>query len=263
VPTPIPLTLAGSDPTGGAGLEADLKTFLLFGYSGAAVATALTTQDTSGVTAVAAEPAERFVERTRLILGDLPIAGLKVGLLPSVEIIEAIGEIMRGFDGPCVVDPVLAPTAGAPFLDEDGRMALIEHVLPHTTVLTPNIPEAELLLGLDDAAVVSDPHETARRLLDLGPDSIVLKGGHATSSDGGKVTDYLAVSGSVHEMEAPRLPGPPVHGTGCALSSAILCTVLDGVRIADAVVKAKEWLHDQIATATSEGRGARRLPFRR
>ncbi|MFG0316763.1 MAG: hydroxymethylpyrimidine/phosphomethylpyrimidine kinase [Planctomycetota bacterium JB042] len=255
----LPLTLAGSDPTGGAGIEADLKTFLAHGRSGAAVATALTTQDSRRVLAVAAEPEERFRARVEALLADLPIAGLKVGLLPDAALVRAAADAAGRIDGPVVVDPVLAPTEGAPFLDEAGRRALVEHLLPRTDLLTPNLPEAAILLGCDEADVRADPRGAAERLRALGPGAVLLKGGHGV---GARVTDGLA-GATPRTGAGPRVAGGArVHGTGCALAAAILCRRLDGLPLDDAIERARTWLSEQIAGARAASpSGARLLPF--
>lgn len=253
-----PLTLAGSDPTGGAGLEADLKTFLAHGRSAAAVATALTTQDTRGVMAVDPEPEARFRRRVDALLADVPIRGLKVGLLPNAALVRAVADYAAKIEGPVVVDPVLAPTVGAPFLDDAGRAALVEALLPLTDLLTPNIPEAARLLACDEAEVRANPAAAAARLRELGPRAVLLKGGHG---DGDVVVDTL-VSDGTRTFTGPRLAsGRSIHGTGCALSTAIVCGMLDGLSVDDAVEKARAWLRDQISRARPIGRGADVLPF--
>lgn len=259
IPTPLPLTLAGSDPTGGAGLEADLKVFLRHGLSGTAVATALTTQDTRGVVAVQPVPANAVRRRLELLLADLPIGGIKTGLLPGAAVIRAIAAVLREARVPhLIVDPVLAPTQGRSFLDAGGQRALIAQLLPLCDLLLPNLAEAARLLGVSPAFVRRHPEQVTARLRALGPRAVLLKGGHAT---GDQAIDLLDDAGTLTPLAAARLDVTSVHGTGCALSAACLARRIQGLTPLRAVRRAKGYVHRAIAASTAPGRGQRLLRF--
>lgn len=255
----IPLTIAGSDPTGGAGLEADLKVFAAFGLSGAAVATALTEQDTQAVHAVHAIDAKLVGRRLARLLADVRVAGAKTGLLASAEQVKVVARLVREHAIEVLaVDPVLAPTRGKAFLDERGRRALWRELLPLATVFTPNLDEAAALLGSTHAAIAKHPERACRALLESGAKAVVLKGGHAKGKD---AVDLYADARRFALLTLPRVRTSPggVHGTGCALSAALLALLIGGADPADAAMVAKRWVRTAIEHAEPIGSGRARL----
>lgn len=259
----IPLTVAGSDPSGGAGIEGDLKTFLSHGLSGAAVITALTDQDSSGVHGVTPVPEGDVQRRLERILNDLPITALKTGLLPSSKMAVAISDCLSGRRLKVVVDPVIAPTRGSDFLDRSGIDTLRSHLLPLATLVTPNLPELATLVGASTNDVMRAPEGHARKLLETGVDAVLLKGGHI----GGPRSDDLFVD-ATHTLwiTGERVEDRrDVHGTGCALSAAIVCGWVHGAPTLNAVEAAKTWLAHAIRHASHPNEatrgGARRLRF--
>lgn len=262
--TPIPLTIAGSDPTGGAGVEADLKTFLCHGLSGAAVITALTGQGPRGVHEVAPVGAKAVRRRIESVLDDLPIRGAKTGLLPSAAVVREVRRGLADRGLTVVVDPVIAPSRGAAFLDKAGVRALRDGLLPIATVVTPNLAELAALLGVRVDAVMRDPEGHARRLLDTGAAAVLLKGGHM---DGPRSDDVLVSADRTVWLRGTRITDREhVHGTGCALSAAVLSGILIGMPVADAARAAKAWLRSAIRRAyqpDGSGDGSRRLWFPR
>jgi len=257
-----PLTIAGSDPTGGAGLEADLKVFLAHGLSGAALSTALTIQDTHGVRATGALSPSAFRRRLDVLLDDVEIAGAKTGLLPSAAMIRALCSALEAAPGcrPLVVDPVLAPTRGAPFLDRHGRRLLLDRLLPLARVVTPNLAELALLLGQSPAQVKRAPERATELLLATGVQAVLLTGGHAR---GPQARDLLNDAGRITEFTLPRISGTAAraHGTGCALSAALLSRLLLSDSLEQAVRSAKRYVHGAIRGAVAIGRGRPQLRF--
>ncbi|MBI4878126.1 MAG: hydroxymethylpyrimidine/phosphomethylpyrimidine kinase [Planctomycetes bacterium] len=258
---PTPLSIAGSDPTGGAGLEADLKVFLAHGLSGAALATALTVQDTRGVARVAAVALPLFRRRMEFLLSDLRVAGAKTGLLPNRSIVRAAAELIAS--GPrrfLVVDPVLAPSRGAAFLDRAGRRELLQRLFPLADVVTPNLLEAAALLGQKPATIRRHPERATAALRSAGARAVLLKGGHGA---GRLALDLLDDGTSLREFSLPRIRGRAgsVHGTGCALAAALLANVLLGRDLARAVERGKRFVHDAMRGARAIGAGRRQLDF--
>lgn len=257
---PIPLTIAGSDPTAGAGIELDLLVFAQFALHGVAVATALTEQSTRRVVAANPVAPALLEKRLRTLLDDVPVAGVKLGLLPSARHVEVVAKVLRKYAPKHVVlDPVLAPTVGKPFLDRRGRQMLIEELLPIVTVLTPNLREAAELLGWSTPEQVDRDLELALAALQsLGPNAVLLKGGHRAAKT---ATDVLASGDTLEAFSLDRLTGArrDVHGTGCALSSAILAGLLNGNDLPDAVSLSKRFVHRAIANSVAIGRGRPRL----
>src|SRR5262245_543488 len=213
------LTIAGSDPSGGAGIQADLKTFAAFGAYGASAITAVTVQNTLGVDAVSPLAADLVGAQIEAVAGDLEIHATKTGMLATSAIVEAVTAAIDELELPLVVvDPVLVATSGARLLDEDGVRALRSELLPRARVVTPNVPEAEGLSGtiirsLDDA------REAARRIRDLGARAVVITGGHGPSLSGA-VVDLLLDDGEFHEFRTARVDAR-AHGTGCTFASAV------------------------------------------
>lgn len=233
----VALSVAGSDPSGGAGIQADLKTFHALGVYGTAAMTALTSQNTTGVRGVHPVPADFAVSQVEAVLDDLPVDAVKTGMLGEAEVVEALAGLFRRRRtqlGTLVVDPVMVATSGDPLLAEEAEAALRELLVPLADVITPNLPEAARLLGGDsgEAPAADDlagMREQALALLELGPRMALLKGGHLDddAAPEGRAVDVLAVRGEsaaparTVELSAPRVPTRNTHGTGCTLSSAI------------------------------------------
>ncbi len=235
--TPICLTIAGSDSGGGAGIQADLRTFNWFQTYGASVITAVTAQNPGAVTAIHPVPVADVVAQCRAVLQAYPVAAVKTGMLFSAEIIAALAEELAGSTAPVVLDPVMVATSGSRLLQEDGIDTLTQELLPLATVITPNLPEAEILL---ETSITSRKAmlDSVRELGDQF-DAVLLKGGHLAETPG---TDYLAVDGGVFELSAEPVEVMCSHGTGCTLSSAIAANLALGHTVLDAVVAAKSFV---------------------
>ena len=234
---PNVLSIAGSDPSGGAGIQADLKTFSALGCYGMAALTALTAQNTQGVTGVHDVPAEFVRAQIDAIFEDVDVAAVKIGMLSQPEIIHEIADVLETYKPPfLVVDPVMVATSGDPLISSEAIDALKERLIPLATIITPNIPEAQKL----SRKAVLDMETSAVGLLDLGCKSVLLKGGHLKEA---VARDVLAMQGSgVQEFSAPRVDTPNTHGTGCTLSSAIAAYLAKGEDIPSACEKAKAYL---------------------
>jgi hydroxymethylpyrimidine/phosphomethylpyrimidine kinase len=247
---PIALTVAGSDPSGGAGIQADLKTFHQHGVYGTAVISLLTVQNTLGVKRVEGVRPAVVAEQLRAVLEDVPPAAAKVGALGSAEVVATVAEGLRGHLFPLVVDPVMISKHGAPLLDDDARGVLVQRLLPITTLLTPNAHEAAALCGAD-VTTVPQAREAARRIAAMGPAAVLVKGGHLE----GPAVDVLWADGHIEEIPAERVPTPHTHGTGCTYSAAITAWLARGLPLREAVVRAKAWLTETLRTAPGIGQG--------
>lgn len=243
---PIALTIAGSDSGGGAGIQADLKTFSAMGVYGATVVTALTAQNTVGVQAVHAVPAAFVTAQLDSVFGDLDVRAVKIGMLPSPEIIEAVARALERAGRPMVLDPVMVATTGARLISDQAMDALRNRLLPVADLVTPNLPEAAALLGEAPATDEDVAAAQGRRLLALGPPAVLVKGGHGT---GPESTDLLVTAAGVTRFAAPRLPTRNTHGTGCTLSAAIAAGLAHGRPLAAAVADAKAYLTAALAAA--------------
>ncbi len=251
------LTIAGSDACGGAGIQADLKTFAAFGVHGCSAVTAVTAQNTLGVTAIGQLPGDLVAAQIRACLDDLPVTAMKTGMLATAALIESIDAALPRDDMPMlVVDPVMVATSGDRLLDESATQALVDRLLPRATLVTPNRPEAAVLTGADADAPVE---ELAERMLDLGLQAVLIKDGHGSETI---CRDLLAAAdGRRRSFERKRRPGR-YHGTGCALSSAICALLARGETLESSVTMAGDWLADQIAHARLPTKGELALlPF--
>jgi hydroxymethylpyrimidine/phosphomethylpyrimidine kinase len=245
------LTIAGSDSGGGAGIQADLKTFAAHGVYGTSAITAVTAQNTIGVLAVAALSPGMVVAQIDAVLDDIGADAIKIGMLANRAIVRAVAATLaRRVGPPVVLDTVMVAKSGDPLLDDEAIESLISDLLPLARVITPNAPEAERLTGLRIASV-ADLRAAAERLLELGARAAVVKGGHL----GGPATDILAEGSGVVELASPRVPGRHTHGTGCTFSSAIAARLALGDALGDAVRTAKEYVTAAIAAAPGIGRG--------
>lgn len=239
-------TIAGSDPTGGAGLQGDLKTFAAHGVRGTAVVSAITVQGARGVSRVLPIPPEVLAEQLAVVLAEVRPSAVKTGMLWDAAAIRVVAGLLQGASGIAkVVDPVLAASAGGALLQSDALPALRSVMLPVADVLTPNLPEAARLLGLERVAD-AEAEEAARALLDLGPRAVVLKGGHGS---GTQAVDVLATRSGIERFALPRLTGINPHGTGCALAAAIAARLARGDGLSEAVRGAKGYVHRAIAAS--------------
>ena len=248
--TPNILIIAGSDSSAGAGLQADIKTAAALDAYAATAITAVTCQNTHGVFGCHAVPADEVAQQVRLVLEDMNIRVIKTGMLVNADIINAIADIIP--DLPLVVDPVMLSKNGSVLLAEDAISALREKLFPRIHVLTPNIPEAETLLG----RAITDEYDQIQAAQDLraqGPKSVLVKGGHGENGD--QAIDILATPDGIIRLTAPRLPGPPVHGTGCTLATAIATGLAHDLSLLDTIIRARKYLQAAIANAEMRGHG--------
>ncbi|MDP9096999.1 MAG: bifunctional hydroxymethylpyrimidine kinase/phosphomethylpyrimidine kinase [Pseudomonadota bacterium] len=242
------LVIAGSDSGGGAGLQADIKAVMAMGGYSATAVTAITAQNTLGVQAILPVPAELVRLQIAAVLDDLGADAIKIGMLGRADIVAAVAdELETRPRRPLVLDPVMVAKGGAALLDDDAVLSL-RRLLPLATVLTPNLPEAEALLG----CTIADPADAARALLRSGPAAVLLKGGHGT---GPLVRDVLAHAGGVEEFTSERLETRHTHGTGCTLASAIAAGLAQDRPLVDAVRRALHYVHAAIRTAPGFGGG--------
>jgi hydroxymethylpyrimidine/phosphomethylpyrimidine kinase len=252
------LTIAGSDSGGGAGIQADLKTFAAFGVYGTSAITAVTAQNTTGVTAWEPVSTELVIAQIEAIAADLPPAAVKTGMLATAAIVEAVAATIAELDLPnLVVDPVMIAKHGGRLLEDDAIAAIVAELLPRAEVVTPNIPEAEVLVGTS-IRTVSEMHEAARLIRKLGPRVVVLKGGHLPRSSGSDPDFCVDVFSSAHagfELRGPRLDTPHTHGTGCTFAAAIAAALALGQRIDLAVSGARDYVEGAIRNAPALGRG--------
>jgi len=251
-PTGTVLTIAGSDSGGGAGIQADLKTITLLGSYGASVITALTAQNTLGVSGIHPVPAEFVAEQLDAVLADIPVDVIKTGMLFSPEIIKTVAERLLFFrQRILIVDPVMIAKGGADLIGREALAAMREHLLPITYLLTPNIPEAEALAGIR-IVTIEEMQESAQTLHRMGARNILVKGGH---SCGEESVDLLYDGRSFTRFASQRIDSMNTHGTGCTLSSAIATFLAQGVPLPEAVQKAKKFIFDAIRLAESLGSG--------
>lgn len=241
------LSIAGSDPSGGAGIQADLKTFAARGTYGMAALTALTAQNTQGVTAVQALPPEFVAAQIRAVFDDIRVDAVKIGMIANAGIAGAVAAALAPRRGiPIVLDPVMIAKGGAPLLAAEAVAALTGHLLPLATLLIPNLPEAAALLGLPEATDRATMADQASRLRALGPEYVLVKGGHLASDES---PDVLAGPEGLTWFEAMRTVTKNTHGTGCTLSSALAAELAKGAPPAAAVAAAKAYLAGAVATS--------------
>lgn len=247
----VALTIAGSDPSGGAGIQADLKTFQRFGVYGAAVVTLITVQNTQAVLRVETLAPDLVAEQIRAVLCDIAPAAAKTGALGTAGVIEAVAEMAASFTFPLVVDPVMISKHGVRLISVDAEQILKKRLLPHALLLTPNIPEAEALTGMT-IRCEEDMSRAAGCLLDLGSKAVLIKGGHL---DGDPV-DVLCWNGPPRSFSGMRVRSPHTHGTGCTLSAAITAGLAHGKNLPDAISEAKQFVQRAIEQAPGLGHGA-------
>ena len=254
---PVAMTIAGSDSGGGAGIQADLKTFAALGVFGTSAITALTAQNTATVAGVHTAPPEFVAAQITTVLDDLPVAAVKTGMLATAPILRAVASLAAEGRLPnLVVDPVMVSSSGDRLLDLNAERAYMELLLPHALVVTPNLREAEVLLGRS-ITTLDEQRTAAEELAVLGPKVIVVKGGHAVSDTPGEAVDIVVADGQVTELRAPRVATGNNHGSGCSFSAAVAAGLAKGLSTLDAIRAAKDFVHRGIAGGAtwSLGRG--------
>ncbi|MBM3782944.1 MAG: bifunctional hydroxymethylpyrimidine kinase/phosphomethylpyrimidine kinase [Acidobacteria bacterium] len=246
--TPVALTIAGSDPSGGAGIQADLKTFHQHGVYGEAVVTLLTVQNTRAVTRVECLDPALIAAQIEAVLADIPPAAAKTGAMGNAGIIAAVAATVGTV--PLIVDPVMISKHGAPLIDADARGALRRVLLPKALLVTPNLHEAAALAEIE-VVTREQMLEAGLRLLDHGPFAVLVKGGHLE----GRAADLLVTRESVHWFESERIDTQNTHGTGCTYSAAITANLARGLALHDALAGAKAFISEAIRTNPGLGHG--------
>jgi len=245
--TAIAVTIAGSDSSGGAGIQADLKTFSALGVYGASVITALTAQNTRGVAAVHAVPPEFVAAQIDAVFSDLAVGAVKIGMLADARIVAAVAAgLKRHAQSAVVLDPVLAASSGERLLAPDALAALRAELMPRTLLLTPNLAEAAALLDEAEARDEDAALRQAQRLRGLGAKAVLMKGGHA---GGPSSTDILVTATDVLRLSVERIATRNTHGTGCTLAAAVAAGLAKGESLADAVRGAKAYVTGALAAA--------------
>jgi hydroxymethylpyrimidine/phosphomethylpyrimidine kinase len=255
--TAIALTIAGSDSGGGAGIQADLKTFSALGVYGASVITALTAQNTQGVTAIYDVPPDFITAQIDTVFTDFEVAAVKIGMLSRTDVIAAVAAgLARHRAKNIVLDPVMVATSGDRLLAPDAIAALRDVLVPCAELITPNLPEAAALLDAAVAVTEDDMLSQARQLMSVGARAVLIKGGHGS---GHEAADYLVDAAGVSRFAAKRIDTRNTHGTGCTLSSAIAAGLANGMTLRDAVAAAKQYVTAAIAAGANlhigHGRG--------
>lgn len=248
--TAVALTIAGSDASGGAGIQADIKTFQRFGVYAEAAITLVTVQNTKHLARIENLPAELVIQQIEAVVSDIPPAAAKTGALGSADVVRAVAAVAASFEFPLIVDPVMMSKQGSRLLSPEAEDVLRKELIPRAKLITPNVPEAEALTG----AYIqneSDMIAVARRLLDLGCEAVLLKGGHLN----GPPTDILCTRARILKLDGRRIETPHTHGTGCTYSAAITAGLALGKSLEEAVVSAKEFIQRAIETAPALGRG--------
>ncbi len=248
---PCALTIAGSDSSGGAGIQADLRTFAALQVYGTSAITAVTSQNTQEVRAVQALPPDFVASQIDAVLDDLPIRAAKTGMLANAPIIAAVARALRTTDIAVVVDPVMISKSGAALLADDAVAAMIELLLPRAALVTPNLPEASRLVGFDVVTPV-DQERAAKALVAMGAAAALVKGGHAA----GDPTDVLYDGRELHRFTSARVQTRHTHGTGCTYAAAIAAHLARGAGLVDAVARSRAYVVRAIETAPGLGRGA-------
>lgn len=253
---PVALTIAGSDPSGGAGIQADLKTFHQHGVYGTSVITLLTVQNTQTVESVQRLDPDFVIAQLDALLRDIAPHAAKTGALGDAALVEAIAQRACSFDFPLVVDPVMISKHGVKLLQDDAVEALSKHLLPKATLITPNIPEAEMLAKIEivDRASMK---EAARAMAGQGCPHVLVKGGHAFEGQeiSAQAVDLLWSDGQIYEFACERIATVHTHGTGCVFSAAITAWLAKGTPLRDAVSRSKKFISQAIRTRPGLGGG--------
>jgi len=257
--TAIAVTIAGSDSSGGAGIQADLKTFSALGVYGASVITALTAQNTKGVRAIEPVPAEFVRAQMDAVFSDLDVRAVKIGMVWRTDVIETVAAGLARWNQTAVVlDPVMAASSGDDLIAPQARDALKRILFPHALIITPNLAEAAALLDASVARTETEMREQGERLLAFGARAVLVKGGHG---GGAQSVDLLLQGTGCTRLAADRVAGRGAHGTGCTLSSAIAAGLAKGLGLVDAVRAAKDFVTAALAAADRMTVGAGRGPL--
>ena len=258
----VALTIAGSDSSGGAGIQADLKTFAALGVFGTSAVTAVTAQSTAGVIDALTLSADFVTAQIEAVAGDIEIHAVKTGMLSDAAVVEAVAAAIKALDLPLVVvDPVIASSSGARLLDADGVRMLCAELLPLAHVVTPNVPEAEALSGKRIGSD-ADLKEAARRIHDMGASAVIITGGHrspATDHRSLSVVDLLFDGHVFTDFLVPRIDMPNVHGTGCTFAAAVAAHLALGRSLAEAAELAQKYVAGAIGRSFAIGKGGRVL----
>jgi hydroxymethylpyrimidine/phosphomethylpyrimidine kinase len=255
VQTRVALTIAGSDPSGGAGLQADLKTFHRMGVYGEAVVTLITVQNTQGVTRVDVMAHDLVLEQIHAVCSDIPPHAAKIGALGNRAVVEAVATAAQSFTFPLVIDPVMLSKHGARLMDSEGQRAMVACLIPRAFLLTPNLEEATVLAGFPVIDVAS-MRKAAEKLASLGAKNvlnILIKGGHLNAGDA--VDVLFEPEHGFHEFSSLRIATQHTHGTGCTYSAAITAELAKGSALRDAIGNAKKFITEAIRTAPGLGSG--------
>jgi hydroxymethylpyrimidine/phosphomethylpyrimidine kinase len=252
VTTRVALSIAGSDPSGGAGLQADLKTFHRLGVYGEAVVTLITVQNTRGVTRVEVMAPDLVLEQIHAVCCDIPPHAAKIGALGNSAVVEAVAAAAQSFTFPLVIDPVMISKHGAPLIEEPAQRALAAHLIPRAFLLTPNLEEATVLAGFPVTDIAS-MRKAAEKLVSLGAKNVLVKGGHLDADD---ALDVLFEPGhGFREFSSPRITTRHTHGTGCTYSAAITAELAKGSALREAIAIGKKFISEAIRTAPGLGSG--------
>jgi hydroxymethylpyrimidine/phosphomethylpyrimidine kinase len=252
----VALTIAGSDPSGGAGIQADIRTFTAFGVYGAAVIAALTAQNTLGVAAIREIPPAFMEAQLRTLLEDVKVDAVKTGMLLSARTVSLVADAVRRYRlRRLVIDPVMVSTSGKRLLRKGAVAAMLDELFPLAMLVTPNLSEASLISGIA-IETVRDMEEAARLILKLGPKAVLVKGGHLK----GDAVDVLYDGRTLHYFKGKRVEGVAIHGAGCVYSAAITAGLAKGMEVKDAVSEAKKFVTKAIKKAEPVGKG--RVPLR-
>ncbi len=245
------LTIAGSDSSGGAGIQADLKTMTMNGVFGMSAITALTAQNTTGVSAIHDTPPAFLAEQLDMVFQDIFPDAVKIGMVSSKALIQVIAEKLSHYHARnIVVDPVMVATSGSSLLQEEAFASLVEVLIPLADVITPNIPEAELLSG-SKIQTASDMETAARKISETTGTAVLLKGGHNVND----ANDLLCRDGNLLWFEGKRIDNPNTHGTGCTLSSAIASNLAKGFSLESSIARAKEYISGALSAMLNLGKG--------
>jgi len=255
VDTPRPrvaLTIAGSDSSGGAGIQADLKTFAAHGVYGVSAITAITAQSTTGVASFQAVPADLVTQQIEAVVSDIGVHAAKTGMLPTAAVVEAVAAAVADLEIPLlVVDPVMIATSGDRLIDDEAIASMKAELIGRALVVTPNIPEAEVLAEMA-IATDDDRRTAARRIAALGATAVIVKGGHGHSPD---IVDLLYDGERFLEYRTERIAGVSTHGTGCTFAAALAAHLARGTALVDAVPLVQEYLAGALRSAPGLGRG--------
>lgn len=250
---PQALTIAGSDCSGGAGIQADLKTMQMRGVYGASVIVALTAQNTTGVQNVWRTPDEMIADQLDSVFSDLDIKAMKTGMLPDPRCMEIVAEKVKAQNIPLIVDPVMIAKGGAALMEAEGTQGIIRHILPLAYIVTPNIPEAEVITQMS-LKTEEDLITSAKKIQAMGAKNIIIKGGHRLQTE--QATDLLYTEdGEIHWFKGERFDTPRTHGTGCTFSACLAAEIAKGKSVYEATATAKAFISAAIQNGILVGHG--------